>query len=103
MNTRRLGLVATFLMLAAQAPAFGMNIYLSGKHILSNDYADIEVFDRVCNRSVGVYRVHGNALVPVSVCANSSGHGDIARRNLTNNQTRWDGAAFLRENEHVYP
>lgn len=100
MKTYKFLAIPIGLLITSAASA--MTVNLSGRHIVSTDFADVEIFDRVCNRSLGVFRVKGNATVPIDVCVNSAGYGDVAIRSMANKNT-WYGTSFVRAGDNIYP
>lgn len=95
-------LIISVATLLATQSAFALTVNLSGRHIVSTSFVDVEVIDRVCNRNMGKFRVKGNASIPIEVCTNSAGYGDIAVR-TADNPSAWNGASFLRNGDNVYP
>lgn len=59
---------------------------------------DVEVYDRICNRQVGVFRLQGGTSVSIQICADSTGKGSVAIRN---SDSEWAGIPFIRAGDTI--
>ncbi len=75
---------------------------LNGKYMSSGTTYSMEIFDVNCNQSAGVHSLSANQTVPVSICKNSSGYGNLKHRNLTLGGN-WVGSSLLNNGDDVYP
>ncbi|MDD0841498.1 hypothetical protein [Pseudomonas sp. Gutcm_11s] len=96
-------LIGTVMLIGSMsAHAASMTIKLNGKYILSSDTRVIAVKDLNCNQDLGQFSLSGNQVIPITICKNESGYGNIQYRNITNNG-QWVNSSLLSEGDEVSP
>lgn len=83
------------------AAASKVTIYADGKHILSGRVITFELHDEVCNVTMGPYRLAGNQKIPIQVCADNIGKGEVLFR--AEGRSGWTRQSFLENGESFYP
>lgn len=96
MATSFLVLVVSSAM-ALQAAAENLSVKLENSNT-SMQIDDIEVYDRVCGRQVGVFRLRGGTSVMITLCADASGKGSVKIRHQDND---WVGIDYIRPGDRI--
>ena len=92
------------LMIATEVVAQSRGtIVLDGAFIVSSESRDIELFDVVCNKSLGTHALRGKALKTIAdVCVSDAGYIEVRYRNITNNSD-WTNSSLMKPGDSIKP
>ncbi|MFC6448118.1 hypothetical protein [Shinella zoogloeoides] len=91
-----------FAFFSISAPSYAASICIDGSYIFTGDVRSIEIYDNVCNKTVGTFDVIGGSKrTGIPVCLNGD-NASVNYRNVTTNSpvTRKD---WLKNGDCITP